>query len=93
MAEANQIIYSHKELATLMVKDRGIHEGWWGVYLKFAIKGANVGANPGTLLPAAIVPVLEIGLQKFDEDTSLSVDAAEVNPVKESRVRSKKARK
>jgi hypothetical protein len=36
------------------------------------------------LLPAAIVPILEIGLQKFDKETNLSVNAAEVNPLKKS---------
>jgi hypothetical protein len=30
--------------------------------------------------PAAVIPVLEIGLQKFEKETNISVDAAKVNP-------------
>lgn len=80
MAEANQIIYSFKELAELLVKDRDIHEGFWGVYVKFGIKALNVGESETDVRPTALVPVLEMGLQKFEELNNLSVDAAEVNP-------------
>ncbi len=31
-------------------------------------------------LPAAIVPVQEIGIQKFEVESNLTVDAAKVNP-------------
>jgi hypothetical protein len=80
MAETSQIIFSHKEVVEALIKQEGIHEGIWGLWIKFGIQGANVGAGPTNLVPAAIVPVLEIGLQKFEEVTNLSVDAAEVNP-------------
>jgi hypothetical protein len=30
-------------------------------------------------VPAAIIPVLEIGLQKFEKENNLSIDAASVN--------------
>lgn len=82
MPESNQIIFKHKELATLMIKAQDIHEGYWGIFVKFGIGAANMGASPADLLPVAIVPVLEIGLQKFEEETNLSVNAAEVNPAK-----------
>jgi len=80
MAETSQIIFSHKEVVEALIKQQGIHEGIWGLWVKFGIQGANVGAGLTNLVPAAIVPVLEIGLQKFEEVTNLSVDAAEVNP-------------
>jgi hypothetical protein len=80
MVESNQIVYTYKELATLLVKDRGIHAGFWGIYAKFAFQALNLGRTPSDLLPAAIIPILEIGLQKFDKETNLSVNAAEVNP-------------
>ena len=63
-----------------MIKQQGLHEGIWGIYLRFGIQGMNVGQGPNDLLPSAIVPVAEIGLQKFDEINNLSVDAAKVNP-------------
>ena len=80
MVESKQIVFTHKELATLLIKSQSIHEGWWGIFVKFGIRGANVGQSSSDLLPAAIVPILEIGLQKFDKETNLSVDAAAVNP-------------
>jgi len=89
MVEATQIIYTHKELATLLVKDRGLHSGFWGIYVKFAIQAINLGQTAADLLPAAVIPVLEIGLQKFDKETNLSVNAAEVNPLKRKETKKK----
>jgi hypothetical protein len=80
MAEPTQILYTFKELAELLVKDRDIHEGYWGIYVKFGIKAANVGETDSDLKPTALVPVLELGLQKFDVLNNLSVDAGVVNP-------------
>ena len=81
MPEASLITYSFKELAELLVKDQDIHEGLWGIYARFAINAANVGASGTDLRPTALVPIVEIGLQRFDELNNLSVDAAEVNPL------------
>ena len=80
MAEATLINYSFKELAELMVKDQNKHEGYWGVYVRFGIAAANTGPSDTDLRPSAIVPILEIGLQRFEELNNLSVDAAKVNP-------------
>ena len=63
-----------------MIKNLGIHSGIWGLAVKFGIGAINAGPNDNELLPAAIVPVMEIGLQKFDKVNNLSVDAAVVNP-------------
>jgi len=80
MPEATQIVFKHKELAEVLVKAQGIHEGIWGLFLRFGIGGANVGPSETEMNPTAVVPVLEIGLQKFEKETNLSVDAAKVNP-------------
>ncbi|MBS1786102.1 MAG: hypothetical protein JST85_00165 [Acidobacteria bacterium] len=80
MAEASQIVFNHKEVVEALIKKEGIHEGIWGLYIRFAIQAANVAFGSADLLPAAIVPVVEIGLQKFEEVNNLSVDAAKVNP-------------
>lgn len=87
MAEAKQITFSYKELAEILVKQQGIHEGLWGVFLRFGIRGANIGHTPEELLPAAVVPVIEIGIQKFDEPSRLTVDAAVVNPARSKQTR------
>lgn len=79
MATPKQYVFSFKEIAALMVKDVGVKEGHWGIHVRFGLQAGNVGANNDDLKPAAILPILEMGLQRFEEPTSLSVDAAEVN--------------
>jgi hypothetical protein len=82
MAEVKTYAFDYKEVAEALIKKQGIHEGLWGVYMEFGIGAANIPSDPSqqTLLPAAIVPVVKIGIQRFDRPTSLTVDAAEVNP-------------
>ena len=79
MPEAKQVIFSYRELAEMMVQRLGLTEGLWGIYVKFGIAAANAGVGSEDLRPTAIVPVLEIGLQRFEEPSNLTVDAAEVN--------------
>ena len=78
MAEAKLISFTYQELAELMIRKAGVKEGLWGVYMKFGIAGANVGQGPEDISPAAVVPVLEIGLQRFEEPSRLAVDAASI---------------
>ena len=81
MADASTYIFSYKELVEILVKNQGIHQGLWGIYIKFGIGAANVGdTENGIVLPSAIVPVQEIGIQVFDKANNLTVDAAVVNP-------------
>lgn len=80
MPEVKQIVFSHKEVVEALVKKHGLHEGLWGLYMEFGIAGVNVGSGPDDLNPAAVVPVLKIGLQQFGELNSMTVDAAAVNP-------------
>ena len=57
-----------------------IHEGIWGLFIKFGLGASNVGPTDSDLNPAAIIAILEIGLQKFEKETNISVDASKVNP-------------
>jgi hypothetical protein len=41
---------------------------------------AHHGPNENELRPAAVIPVLNLGLLKFDKETNLSVNAEKVNP-------------
>lgn len=83
MSQANQITFSYKELAEILVKNQEIHEGLWGIYIRFGIGAGNLGQSPTSqdVLPTAIVPVLEIGIQKFAEESNLTIDAGIVNPI------------
>ncbi len=79
MAEAKQYVFTYREVAEQLVKSVDIQEGYWGVYFEFGLKAANVG-GPDDLIPAAVLPVLKVGIQRFDEPNNLTVDAKEVNP-------------
>lgn len=79
MEENKAITFSHKEVVKALLKQKGIRSGIWGLYLEFGIAGANVGGGPNDVNPAAIVPVLHIGLQPFSEVNNLSVDASSIN--------------
>ena len=80
MADAQQYVFTHKQLATILVKEQGIHEGLWIVQCTFGLAGSNVGPNADELTPAAIVPILNIILGRAPEPNALTVNAAEVNP-------------
>lgn len=87
MPETRQVAFSHKEVAAALVKEAGLHEGIWAVSIEFGLQAGNVGSTkePGSdVLPAAIIPVISIGLHKADKETALSVDAAVVNPAVDS---------
>jgi hypothetical protein len=80
MAEASQITFSYKEVAEALVKKHDLNEGIWGLFVKFGLAASNIGPNDTNLKPAAMLAVLELGLQRFDKENNLSVDAAKVNP-------------
>lgn len=81
MAEATTYQFSHKEVVEALVKQQGLHDGIWSLTVEFGLSGGNIGPGPGELNPAAIVPVLKLGLTKTNEQTNLTVDASAVNPV------------
>ena len=80
MPETANIIFSYKELVTLMLKQQGIHEGVWALFIRFGLNATNVGGSSDDLRPTALVPVMEIGIQKAEQENNVSVDAAKVNP-------------
>lgn len=80
MAEPTQFIFTYKEVVTALLKQQGIHKGIWSLALSFGISAVNAGPNAEQLAPAAIVPILGIGIQKATEINNLSVDASAVNP-------------
>ena len=80
MPEPSHIEFSYQEVVTAMIKAADIHDGIWGLFIKFGLSASNVGETESILRPAAIIPVLDIGLQKFEKETNMSVDAKKVNP-------------
>jgi hypothetical protein len=94
--ESERISFSLQQVAAALVKEHGIHEGFWGVSVEFGIGAANIVIPPergGGMLPAAIVPVKNIGLIPFNEENDLVVNAAKVNPARGGRKRKRKTKK
>jgi len=86
MAETRQIVFTHREVAEILVKKQGIHEGFWGIYFELGLTGGAIPtpSSGDVVIPAAMVLINKVGIIRFDKPNSLTVDAAEVNPEKES---------
>ena len=82
MAEQKQIVFTHQEVAEMLVKKQEIHEGFWGIYFELGLAGGVIPSAPdGTAItPAAMVLINKIGILRFDQPNSLTVDASKVNP-------------
>jgi hypothetical protein len=80
MPEIANIIFSYTEVVTSLLKAQGIHEGLWTLFIRFGLNAANLGPSDNELRPSAIIPILEIGLQKGEKENNITVDAAKVNP-------------
>ena len=90
MPEADRLLFDLKELAAVLVKSQDIREGLWGIYVEFGLAAANVPTAPGQITPAAINFVQKIGIQKFPEPNSLTVDAGQADAPKEPKTEAKK---
>jgi hypothetical protein len=64
----------------MLIKSQGLHEAIWGLYVRFGLGTSNLAASESELQPAAMIPVLEIGIQKFDKESNIVLDAAKINP-------------
>jgi len=79
MEDKIQRLFSHKEIAELLVKKEGLHEGIWGLVVELQF-GAALAGTPELAFPTGYVGVSKIGIQSGTELNSVSVDAAVVNP-------------
>jgi|ERR1700752_375221 len=82
MAEATRYMLEFKEIASDIVRKLDIQEGFWGICIEFGLGAQNIPTGPDgkVLVPAALTIVQKIGIQRFSEPNSLTVDAAEINP-------------
>lgn len=79
MAEADRYMFDLKEAAEALILKQGIREGLWGISVEFGLAAAMIPTSPNTIAPAAINLVQQLGIQRFAEANSLTVDAALVN--------------
>jgi hypothetical protein len=80
MAETDRVSFTYREVVEALLRTQNIHEGIWGLFVEFALAASNVGPSDEELKPAAIVPIVKIGLQRFEKENNLSVDASKANP-------------
>lgn len=85
MAEPTQFAFNLSELATLLIRNQGIHEGRWMVAFEFGFAAANAGSSPSEIKPAAIVQITKAMLTRAPDaipnESGLVVDASLVNPI------------
>ena len=74
------VTFSFSEIAKSLICSHDIHEGLWGIYVEFGLAATNAGPSQDNLTPAAVVPLMKIGLQRFNKPSNLTADAAIVNP-------------
>ena len=79
------IPYSPKELVAILIKDRDIHEGHWGIHIEFNFSAGMVpitAPNQSSIavLPTALASVGKVGIHRFDNAAPFTVDASQVNP-------------
>lgn len=73
-------IYELRELAALMVKDQGLHDGLYELSIEIQVAVGVVGPDKDSVLPGALIGFKSAGLRKVEKSNRLSVNAAEVNP-------------
>jgi hypothetical protein len=82
MTEIQQFLFTHKEIAEMLIKRKDVHEGYWGICVEFGILVGTVEFPPqsGNTNPGTTVSIPKIGIQRFDASNPLAINAAEVNP-------------
>ena len=75
-----------------MVRKLGLKEGIWQVLVNFGLGATNAGPTEDQLSPAALVAVLNVGLQKAEKVTNLTVDAGRLEASRESQPAPRRSR-
>ncbi len=70
------------ELASVLVKHAGYHEGLYDVTLHLNMAVGQIGPSQDKLLPGAMFGVAGVGLNRVSVKGENTVDAAIVNPAK-----------
>jgi len=69
-----------REIAELLVRHQGLHEGLYDLAIEFQIAVGGVGPSPESILPGAMVGVKRIGLKQAALLGPTTVDASIINP-------------
>jgi len=71
---------SLKDLAEILIKHFGVHEGIYDVGFKLNIAVGQVGTESGNPAPGAVMSIAGIGLSRSATSGLTTVDASVVNP-------------
>lgn len=79
------------EIAEILIKQQGIHEGFYNLSIQFQLAFGAVGPSPELTCPGAMIGVGGIGLSKIEQKKANkdTVDAAKINPSPELKVKAK----
>ena len=79
--------FSLRELTEILVKNQGLHEGFYNLSIQFQIGVGAVGPSSELICPGAMVGISRVGLSKTEETKKNihTVNAAEVNPALKKR--------
>jgi len=83
--------YTVKELIELLIRDQGLHEGYFDISVNFGIMMGGFLNPHGHTCPSAVVAIEGIGLRQVPELAGAALDAAVVNPAKKKRSSSRAA--
>jgi hypothetical protein len=88
MAEPTQYSFPLREVAELLIRTQGLHEGSWALSLQFSVSIGNFGVAPAEGKPGALIVVDSLQLVRQTNPqpgTPNVVDAAKVNPAPTTR--------
>lgn len=71
-----------REIAEILVKHHGIHDGLYALTFEFQVTVGAVGVStdPSQIIPGASFGIKRIGLAKTDKEGISTINAAKVNP-------------
>jgi hypothetical protein len=83
MPEASVYNFSHKDLVEILIRHLDIHDGIWAAAFQLGMGNTQVPSPTGSeMLPAVVVTIFSVGLQRADKEGPGALDAAKVNPKK-----------
>lgn len=75
-----------QEIITLIIKDKGIHEGFYAPQIQFGFTGEPDFIDD-VLVPTVKIAIHQIGIVRMEEESPACVNAAVVNPKPKTRTR------
>lgn len=76
----DKYIYDLRQLIEALIKDQGLHEGYWGIGLEFGFGAATFGQTAEEAMPTAFVQVSRVRLVRGESELPLCIDASKINP-------------